>query len=255
MWTLVSAAELLPSKALAKPTPPRVQWRGLGCKRGRMPSASWDLGLGRRWRRSLACAGLLAALGAIAAAAQSSEPASVIIVLDSSGSMAGNIEGMRTSKVVLARDAVRRALGRVPTADPRRACHLRPSTRRLRRRRDRASARAGRCTADRRYTGKDQPTGARTADAGAARGRQVIRAGSGRRSLVLIHDDADNCQQNVCVVAEELARALASPPTSSASGLKPDDVNRMACLPQATGGRLFNARSAEQITHRDRGGA
>ena len=30
---------------------------------------------------------------------------------------------------------------------------------------------------------------------------------SGKRSLILIHDDADNCQQNVCAAAEELRRS------------------------------------------------
>ena len=39
----------------------------------------------------------------------------------------------------------------------------------------------------------------------------------GKRSLVLIHDDADNCQQNVCVGRAGAARVPASPCTSSAS--------------------------------------
>ena len=37
------------------------------------------------------------------------DPASAIILFDGSGSMAGNIEGVRESKVVVARTAVRRA--------------------------------------------------------------------------------------------------------------------------------------------------
>src|SRR5690348_15214908 len=39
--------------------------------------------------------------------ARAQEPASVIVVFDGSGSMAGNIEGVRGSKVVLAREALR----------------------------------------------------------------------------------------------------------------------------------------------------
>ena len=39
----------------------------------------------------------------------------------------------------------------------------------------------------------------------------------GKRSLILIHDDADNCQQNVCAAAEELRRARDRRRTSSVS--------------------------------------
>src|SRR3954453_17441516 len=100
----------LPSNALAKPTLPRVQWRGLGCKRGRISSAMWNDHRNRRRGLVLACGGALALR---ASAARAQEPASVIVGFDGSGSMAGTIEGLKASKVVLARDAVRRGLGRV----------------------------------------------------------------------------------------------------------------------------------------------
>ena len=65
-----------------------------------------------RERRSMLAFLALLWLGG-AAAARAQEPASVIVVFDGSGSMAGNIEGVRGSKVVLAREAVRRALAKV----------------------------------------------------------------------------------------------------------------------------------------------
>ena len=68
----------------------------------------------------------------------------------------------------------------------------------------------------------------------------------GKRSLVLIHDDADNCQQNVCVGAQEL-RAAGVTVHVVGLALKPDDLARTACLPQLTGGRLFHTQNAEQI--------
>ena len=71
--------------------------------------------------------------------------------------------------------------------------------------------------------------------------------GPGKRSLILIHDDADNCQQNVCAAAEELRRAGIVTHVVGL-GLKPNDATIMACLPQITGGRLFNARTPEQIS-------
>ena len=64
-----------------------------------------------------ACATLLGALATAAMAqaplAQGQGPASVIVVFDGSGSMAGTIEGLRSSKVALAKDAVRRGLAKV----------------------------------------------------------------------------------------------------------------------------------------------
>jgi hypothetical protein len=63
---------------------------------------------------------------------------------------------------------------------------------------------------------------------------------------VLIHDDADNCQQNVCVGAQEL-RAAGVTVHVIGLALKPDDLVKMACLPQMTGGRLFHAQTVEQI--------
>ena len=133
----------LPSKALAKPTLPRVQWGGLGCKHGRMASAMWNDHRGRGCGAFWHVRALLALAAPSAARAQ--EPASVIIVFDGSGSMAGNIEGVRGSKVVLARDAVRRALDKVGPQDARGPRRLRPSARRLRRRGAAAAARAARC--------------------------------------------------------------------------------------------------------------
>src|SRR5215813_7174412 len=184
-------------------------------------------------------------LGGAAALAQ--EPASLIVVFDGSGSMAGNIEGVRGSKVVLAREAVRRALAKIAPqtrvglfafGHRRGDCGdvelLRPleplDVARLADTLDKISPRGrGPLTAALREAAKSLPTG------------------PGKRSLVLIHDDADNCQQNVCAAAEELKRAAIVVEVVGL-GLRPADAAAMACLPQATGGRFFNARTAEQIT-------
>src|SRR6476469_3066691 len=73
--------------------------------------------------RSLVCGLILAPVALFAAAAapvlaqappaQIQGPASVIVVFDGSGSMAGTIEGLRASKVALAKAAVRRGLAKV----------------------------------------------------------------------------------------------------------------------------------------------
>jgi Ca-activated chloride channel family protein len=170
-----------------------------------------------------------------AAAARAQEPASVIVVFDGSGSMAGNIEGVRGSKVVLAREAVRRALAKVA---PQTRVGLAAF-----------GHRRGDC-GDVELLRPPEPLDvARLADAldkVNPRGRGPLTAalreaakslppGPGKRSLLLIHDDADNCQQNVCVVAEELRRAGIVAHVVGL-GLRPNDSAAMACLSQVTGG-------------------
>lgn len=196
------------------------------------------------------CATLLAAM-ATAALAQVSQsqgqgPASVIVVFDGSGSMAGTIEGLRASKVALAKDAVRRGLAKVGAqtrmglvvfGHRRGDCGdvelMRPleplDAQRLSEALDRVNPRGrGPLTTALREAAKSLPPG------------------PGRRSLVLIHDDADNCQQNVCVAAEELRRAGITAHVVGL-GLKPGDAAVMACLPQITGGQFHNVRTPEQI--------
>src|SRR5436190_16680529 len=120
--------------------------------------------------------------------------------------MAGNIEGVRGSKVVLAREAVRQALtkvgprtrvGLVSFGHRRGDCAdvelLRPleplDVQRLSDTLENMNPRRrGSLTTALREAAKSLPPG------------------RGKRSLILIHDDADNWQQNVCVAAEELRR-------------------------------------------------
>src|SRR5882724_11322235 len=164
----------------------------------------WKDHRGRGRKRVLACAALLAL--AAATAAQAQEPASVIIVFDGSGSMAGNIEGVKASKVVAARDALRRALDKVG-----------PQTRvglvafghrrgdcgdvELMRPLEPLDVQRFADTLERM-----NPRGRGPLTAALREAAKSIPPGPGKRSLILIHDDADNCQQNVCAMAEELRR-------------------------------------------------
>jgi Ca-activated chloride channel family protein len=160
--------------------------------------------------------------------------------------MAGSIEGTRTSKVILAREAVRRGLAGVP---PRARVGLVSF-----------GNRRGDCLdADvaHRPEALDAARIMETLDRLNPRGRgplthalrEAARAfapGPGKRSVVLINDEQDNCQQNVCIAAEELRRAGIVAHIVGL-GLRPDDAQRMQCLPQITGGRSYNARTPEQI--------
>lgn len=76
----------------------------------------------------------------------------------------------------------------------------------------------------------------------------VLPGGEGKESLVLIHDDYDNCQADPCQIAGELHRvrpALAIHVVSI--GTKPADAERMACVPRITGGRHFVAQEAAEV--------
>ncbi len=199
--------------------------------------------------RVLVCAAamLLAALAAAAPAAVAQEPASVVIVLDGSGSMGAYLEGTRLVKHMVAKEAFRRTL-------PRMAPATRVGVAAFGHRR----GDCGDIEVIRQPEPLDAPRTIDTLDKVYPRGRGPLTAalreaakslppGSGKRTLLLVHDDADNCQQNVCALAEELRRSgITAHVVSLAS--RPDDLARMACLPQLTGGRGFNARTPEQVT-------
>src|SRR5215468_4202742 len=116
----------------------------------------------RRWLLRAAALSLALAAASVRAA----DPASVVIVFDGSGSMWGNIEGNRSSKLVLAREAVRRGLGKISTQTRVGVASF------GHRRGDCADVelmrppRAARCAAHPRAAGKAQPKGQRAADAG-----------------------------------------------------------------------------------------
>jgi Ca-activated chloride channel family protein len=179
-------------------------------------------------------------------AAMAAEPPSVIIVLDGSGSMWGPMEGTRLNKLTIVREAIRGALGKVG-----------PETRLglagFGHRRGGCDdveviLPAERLDADRIMAplapynprGRGPLTLAMREAAKSLAGRQ------GPRSLVLIHDEADNCQADACTVAAELKSAGVTVHVVGL-GLKPADAAKMACVPQTTGGRLLLAANAEQV--------
>src|SRR5262249_51213257 len=67
------------------------------------------------------------------------------------------------------------------------------------------------------------------------------------RSLLLIHDGADNCQQDACAAAAELGAAGITVHVVSL-GVPADELAKVACVPQATGGRHFKVDSSDQVS-------
>ncbi len=178
--------------------------------------------------------------------ALAAEPGSLIVIVDGSGSMWGPIEGVRQTKLVLAREALRRGLGKMaPQARVGLALF---------------GHRRGDCSdveVVRPPEPLDVPHLMGPLEQFNPRGRgpltlalreaaKSLPRDAGPRTLLLIHDDADNCQPDLCAAAAELKTAGI---TAHVVGLnvKTEDMAKMVCLPQATGGRHFNAQNAEQV--------
>lgn len=178
--------------------------------------------------------------------ALAAEPGSLMVIVDGSGSMWGPIEGVRQTKLVLAREALRRGLGKM-SPQARVGLTL-------------FGHRRGDCSdveVVRTPEPLDVPNLMGPLEQFNPRGRGPITLAlreaakslprdAGPRTLLLIHDDADNCQPDLCAAAAELR---AEGITAHVVGLnvKTEDMAKMVCLPQATGGRHFNAQNAEQI--------
>jgi Ca-activated chloride channel family protein len=181
-----------------------------------------------------------------ATGAKASEPPSVVVIVDASRSMWGTIEGSRQTKLALVREALRPGLGKIGQQTRVGLAafgHRRPG--------DCADVEVIRAPEqldiDRIMTPLDQlsPRGVGPLTLALREAAKSLPRDSGRRSLLLIHDDADNCQPDVCAAAAELRTAGITVHVIGIAA-KAADMAKMVCLPQATGGRHFNAQNAEQ---------
>lgn len=194
-----------------------------------------------------AAAALLGVAGALSVA-PAAEPAAFMVVVDGSGSMAGQLEGggKQSNKIGLVRDALRDSLAKLGTQtrigfatfghrgrgcgdmeilrDPE-AIDIEPIMTRL---------------------GQIRPRGKGPLTLALREAAKRLPQGSAPRSLLLIHDGLDNCQVDVCTAATELgAQGIVTHVVSI--GLPPADLAKMTCLPQATGGRHFTVDKAEEL--------
>lgn len=202
--------------------------------------------------RSLSCR-LIAAttcvfLGSGIDPARAAEEGALVVIVDGSGSMWGQIEGTRQTKLAVTREALRHGLGKFsPQARVGLALF---------------GHRRGDCTDVEVVRPPEAPDVARLMEPleqFSPRGRGPITLAlreaakalpkeARPRTLLLIHDDADNCQPDLCAAATELRDAKI---TAHVVGLavKSDDMAKMACLPLTTGGRHFNAQNGEQAAN------
>ena len=68
-------------------------------------------------------------------------------------------------------------------------------------------------------------------------------------NIILIHDDIDNCGQNVCLVASAIAKSNPKLAVHVVGiGLEKSKANAMHCLPKLTGGKHYNAYDTKALT-------
>ena len=172
----------------------------------------------------------------------------VQIVFDGSGSMWGKIPGSSDAKFTLAREALRQAL---PALDRTTEVGLVLFGHRRR----------GDCSDVEQALGLQpldpqqvlapleslNPKGRGPLTLAMVAAADVL-PGGGKESLVLIHDDYDNCQNDPCQLAGELHRVRPALVIHVVSiGTKPEEAERMACVPRITGGQHIVAQEAAAV--------
>jgi len=182
------------------------------------------------------------------AAAQ--EPPTVTVVLDGSGSMWAKPEGETRAKLVLARDGLRAALATLPpdvrlglvSFGHRRAgdCSdveviVKPEAGTL----ERVGA----------VLDKHNPRGRGPITAALREAAKNLGPRSAPSSLILVHDDLDNCQADPCSAIADLQRAHPTVKVHVVSlAMKHEEAQRMSCLTRATGGILAEVANYQQAT-------
>jgi len=178
--------------------------------------------------------------------AAGAETGALLVIVDGSGSIWAPIEGARQTKLVLAREALRRGLGKF-AAQARVGLavfgHRRGDCSDVEVVRQPEPLDVGKVIAP---LEQFSPRGRGPVTLAVREAAKSLPRDASPRTLLLIHDDADNCQPDLCAAAAELREAKV---TAHVVGLavKTEDMAKMACLPLTTGGRHFNAQNAEQV--------
>jgi Ca-activated chloride channel family protein len=183
----------------------------------------------------------LASTGAPAA-----DNAALMIVVDGSGSMAGLLEPKgRQAKINLVRDSVRAALA---AADAQSRIGLAAFGHRHGGCNDLEILRAPAPSEGERTAAllaRIKPRGRGPLAFAVREAAKQLPEDATPRSVLLIHDSADNCQQDLCAAAAELRSAGITAHVVSL-GTSAEDLGKVACLAHATGGRHLKVDSTEQ---------
>ncbi len=180
---------------------------------------------------------------------------STMLIFDGSGSMWGKLEGEKPTKFVQARDAIRTALGKVAPQSTNVGLmsygHRRPADCSDVQVIAQPDAAAGPAFIDRIAAPLEKlnPKGKGPLTAALREAAKLVGKSTGPRSIVLIHDDPDNCQQDACATLAEIQQSAPGVVIHVVGlGLKPEDATRYQCLTTATGGRHIDAQDGPKAT-------
>ncbi|MEZ5844277.1 MAG: VWA domain-containing protein [Hyphomicrobiaceae bacterium] len=177
------------------------------------------------------------------------ETASLAVVLDASGSMWGNLAGAKPPKHALAREALRQALAgsagrvavglavfggqgrdcggaemQVPIAPYSEATVIVPLE-------------------------KLNPRGRGPLVLGLENAAKALASIKGPRTILVIHDGADNCNRDPCAAIEEIHAADPDLVVHAVGiGLKPEEQDALACVTSRTHGRRFTVDTESDLT-------
>jgi Ca-activated chloride channel family protein len=191
---------------------------------------------------------LLLAL-ALASPTRAADAPTLLVLFDGSGSMWGKLAGSLQPKFALAREGLRDGFPRLPRDTRVGLASF-------------GHRRAGTCAdievveppaagAQERvlqYLERLNPRGRGPIALALKEAAQVIAKDAGKRAILLIHDDLDNCQADPCQMAAELRQRDPTLAVHVVSiGLERIEARRMACLAEATGGKWHYAADATAI--------
>ncbi len=190
--------------------------------------------------RRLAVVGFMALTAALPARAD--EPPPAMVILDGSGSMWGTLDGDRTAKFYAVRDVLREqftktspqsrigfaSFGHRRKADCSDVEIIQPP--------EAASGERINAALD-----KLNPRGKGPLSTALREAAKSVGSGT-PATIIAIHDGVDNCQQDPCAAATEIAKENPRLAIHLISlGLSNADFERISCVPKATGGKAYAA--------------
>jgi Ca-activated chloride channel family protein len=185
---------------------------------------------------------------ALATPAAHAAESPLTVVMDGSGSMWGKIGTERLAKFQLARQGLAEALPKLPPATPlglvafghrRAGCQDVEVLR---------APEAGDTTRIVDLLAEFNPRGRGPITAGLQSALETMPKG-GAGTILLVHDDLDNCQQNPCSLLGEIRSQYPRVMIHVVSiGMSPAEAPQMQCLTTATGGQHYLATTGAQVT-------
>lgn len=207
--------------------------------------------MAQNWSRRLAAAVVLLAAATMWVAApravQAADGPPLTVIVDGSGSMWGKIGSERLAKFQLVRQGLAEALPKLP-ADFRVGLvaygHRRAGCQDVEVLRAPEAGEAGRVA---EMLAEFNPRGRGPVTAGVQTALETMPKGDAG-TILLVHDDLDNCQQNPCALVDTIRAQYPRVVIHVLSiAMSQTDARQMQCLTTATGGQHYLAVSGAQV--------